>query len=84
MPMGVTVSAELTALLLWLVAPPVIFGLLVVLYPPYLRRRLGKWRNLGRSVAAHMPASLAPNPPRETPVRERTPARSRTPQAPGA
>ena len=77
MPMEATVSVELTALLVWLVAPAVICGSLVALYPPYLRWRVGKWRGL--STAARTLASIASPRPRDTAVRSR---RSQAPPGP--
>ena len=76
MPIGTRVGAELTALLVWLFAPAVLVGLLVVLYPPYLRWRTGKRRDPG--VVIRMPGSSVPTAPLETGVR------SRTPHAPGS
>ena len=35
-------SVELVALLIWLIGPPLLFAMLVVFYPPYLRRRIGR------------------------------------------
>ena len=75
MPMGSTMSVGLAALLVWLFAPAVLVGLLVVLYPPYLRWRTGKRRDPG--VVIRMPGSSAPTAPLDTGVR------SRTPHAPG-
>lgn len=75
MPIGTWVSAELTALLVWLFAPAVLVWLLAVLYPPYLRWRTGKRRDPG--VVIRMPGSSAPTAPPDTG------ARSRTPHAPG-
>jgi len=72
MPMGLTVSVELTALLAWLLVPAVLFWLLVVLYPPYLRWRVGKWEDLRDSAATRAPGSSASDASRDTGVRSRT------------
>ena len=54
MPMGNPMSMELVALLVWLVGLPLVFAMLVVFYPTYLRRRIGR-REANSTVVIKMP-----------------------------
>ena len=71
-------SMELTTLLVWLVAPAVLFAMLVAFYPPYLR-----WRIRRRGDAAGRPVATLPAR-HVSEARRASAARPRSVQSPGA